>query len=385
MSKVWWVKRDQLDAAQLEVIDYAGKGRGFVVLGPPGAGKTNLLMLAAATMKTRGYDNSKVVVFTGTLRDFIARGLSTYKLDDDAVTSLTQVAWTITRDHGDRLPSGGNFQDLQSAWRSHFSDYIKAGTEEQRVFDSLLIDETQDFNFAEVNVLFSCTAYAAFAIDTQQSIYERNDAEHPLFAIQRKHDLPVFKLEGHYRVGRRICRFADLVMEGRRGYQSMEEGSMYSEDERQSLVDYENSEGDTDAEFEKIVARVMNQLTVYPGERLGVLLPKRDQVSAFRKHCTSEHPGFLDYEEADPAGLRAELFVGTMHEAKGLEFAVVHIAGLEKLAVFATQRSLLFTSVTRARYACYITASAKVPEYLTSAYKRLDGPIAADANNIFPQ
>ena len=77
--------------------------------------------------------------------------------------------------------------------------------------------------------------------------------------------------------------------------------------------------------------------------------------------------------------------IGTMHEAKGLEFAVVHLAGQEKLSVFATQRTLLFTSVTRSRFACYITASGKVPQYLTSAYNRLDGPKPSDPNKLFPQ
>lgn len=385
MSKLWWVKKDQLDEAQLEVIEYAGKGRGFVVVGPPGAGKTNLLMIAAATMKTRGFDNSKVVVFTGTLRDFISRGLETYKLNEESVGTLTQVARNIVRDHGDRLPpTGTSFSELQRAWRERFGEYIRRGTYTQRVYDSLLIDETQDFNAEEVNVLFSGSGYTVFAIDTHQTIYERTDEEHPLFALQRAEMLPVFKLPGHYRVGRRICRFVDLVMEGRAGYASMEDGSMYSEEERQSLVSYENMDGDTNAEFDKIIGRVTNQLAVYPGERIGVLFPKRDQVDAFREYCSQQTVGFLDNEEADNAGLRAELFIGTMHEAKGLEFAVVHLAGQEKLSVFATQRSLLFTSVTRARYACYITASGKVPAYLTSAYNRLDGPQPTDFGSIFP-
>lgn len=385
MSKLWWVKKNQLDEAQLEIVDEAGKGRGFVLVGPPGSGKTNLLMLATAAMKDRGFDNTKVVVFTGALRDFITRGLETYKLEEDAVGTLTQVARTISREHGDPVPSGGSFLETQAAWRNNFLNYVAAETNTDRVFDALLMDESQDFNAAEVDVLFSCTGYAAFSIDTNQSIYERSDAEHPVFALQRANALPLYELTCHYRAGRRICRFADLVMEGKKGYSSIEENSMYKEEERQSLVNYENSNGDQQDEFEKIIGRVNNQLTVYPGERIGILFPKNDQIQIFKEYCAAKHPLFLNNEEIDDAGIRAEVMIGTMHEAKGLEFAVVHLAGQEKLSVFATQRTLLFTSVTRSRFACYITASGKVPQYLTSAYNRLDGPKPSDPNKLFPQ
>lgn len=385
MSKIWWVKQDQLNDTQLEVVANAGKGRGFILTGPPGSGKTNLLMLVCAAMKTRGFDNAKVIVFTSALRKFISAGLETYKLEEDAVETLSKAARTITREHGDKLPVGASFSDLQTAWRKCFSAYTTPPRNVHRVYDALLIDESQDFNKEEVDVMFSSSGYTTFSIDVNQSTYERSDAIHPVLSLQKEKELPIHVLTIHYRVGRRICRFVDLLMDGRQGYKNMEENSMYKESERPSLVEYENFNGRPDFEYEKIIGRAKNQLTVYPSERIGVLFPKNDQLVAFRKHCESNYPDFLDNENIDEDRLRAQLFIGTMHESKGLEFAVVHIAGQEKLSVFATQKTLLFTAVTRARYACYITASEKVPTYLTSAYNRLDGPKAVVSSSLFPE
>lgn len=385
MSKIWWVKQDQLNDSQLEVIAIAGKGRGFVLTGPPGSGKTNLLMLVCAAMKTRGFDNAKVIVFTTALREFISAGLATYKLDADVVETLSKAARSIAREHGDKLPVDVNFLTLQTAWRNCFTSYTAPQSRVQRIYDALLIDESQDFNREEVAVMFGSSGYTVFSIDINQSTYERTDAKHPVLSLQEESNLPLHSLTVHYRVGRRICRFADLLMEGRLGYQNMEENSMYKEKDRPSLIDYENYNGQPELEYEKIVGRSTNQLAVYPTERIGILFPKNDQVAAFRKYCELNHPGYFENESFDAEGLRAQLFIGTMHEAKGLEFAVVHIAGQEKLSVFATQKTLLFTAVTRARYACYITASGKVPLYLTSAYHRLDGPKGISSSSLFPE
>lgn len=385
MSKIWWVKQDQLNDSQLEVVANAGKGRGFVLTGPPGSGKTNLLMLVCAAMKTRGFDNAKVIVFTAALREFISAGLATYKLDADVVETLSKASRAIAREHGDKLPVDVSFLELQTAWRERFTSYTASPSKVQRVYDALLIDESQDFNKAEVDVMFGSSGYTVFSIDVNQATYERSDAKHPVLVLQEQNKLPLHFLTIHYRVGRRICKFADLLMDGRLGYQNMEENSMYKEKDRPSLVDYENFNGQSDLEYQKIIGRATNQLAVYPAERIGILFPKNDQLAAFRQYCESNHPGFLENEIFDADGLRAQLFVGTMHEAKGLEFAVVHIAGQEKLSAFATQKTLLFTAATRARYACYITASGKVPLYLTSAYNRLDGPKGVSSSSLFPE
>lgn len=385
MSKVWWVKKDQLDDSQLEVINDAGKGRGFILIGPPGAGKTNLLMLAAAAMKKRHYENTRVVVFTRTLKDFVGRGLMTYGLDNGTVDSLARIAYAIAREHGDVLDETSGFKEKQASWRQYFKKYLLPGNKIHRCYDALLLDESQDFNSSEIRLLFATSGYTVFSIDINQSIYERSDELHEVFKLQIEEELKEYKLECHYRTGRRICRFADLVMEGRDGYQNMEDNSIYKESERPSLVEYENFDSDQTQEFEKIIARTSEQINAYPGERIGILFPTNVQIEAFRQHCAINHPYFLSNESPPDDGLTAELFVDTMHAAKGLEFAVVHIAGQQKLSSFATQRTLLYTSVTRGRYACYITGSGKVPDYLTSAYRRLDGAAIFDTNSLFPR
>lgn len=372
MSKIWWVTDDQLNPIQLSAIEYAGKGRGFVLKGPPGSGKTNVLMLSLAAIKERHFVNSKGIVFTGSLRRFIESGLDLYGLEQGDVITLKRLAGDILREHGDQglLKNELPFQSLQKIWRERFKSYLEGVS--HCLYDSLIVDESQDFDESEVRMLYAASRYTVFAIDTNQSVYIRSDAKHPVIALREREGLQEFTLNIHYRVGYTICKFVDLLMEGRAGYFAMQGSSQYTEALRPSLVELEQKNSAED-EFEVIINRARNQSAVYPGETIGIVFPKRDQVASFEEYCERNAKDVLDLARLGRHEFGANVFIGSMHESKGLEFAVIHIGGLETLSKFQTQRTLMFTAVTRARYACYITSSGKVPDYVSSAYRRLKG------------
>lgn len=71
MSETWWVGQDELDDDQQRVIALSESGSYFVT-GPPGSGKTNLLLLRANCLYLSGLRNINVVTFTRSLKEFIA-------------------------------------------------------------------------------------------------------------------------------------------------------------------------------------------------------------------------------------------------------------------------------------------------------------------------
>lgn len=384
MSKIWWVKQDDLKPKQLEVLAHAGEGRGFILTGPPGSGKTNLLLLCLSALKRVNYKNSRAIVFTGSLRKFIQSAVNIYKLENDDVCTLSTLAREIIKEHGGdfRSLSSKSFQEQQAFWRNEFSTYLANGPD--RMFDGLCIDEAQDFDATEIKIYHECSSYTAYAIDTDQSVYMRTDGTHPVFAYKDDDDFPLFTLDLHYRVGYEICKFADLLMEGRRGYSSIADRSQYSDDRRHSTVELEIASS-LKQEFDKIISRLDGQINVYPGEHIGILFPKNDQLNAFIDYCSKARPDVLQLQSEDGTEFRAKLFLGTIHDSKGLEFAVCHVGGLDTLSRFDTQKTLLYTALTRARYACYLSAQGKVPPYLSSAHARYKGPAPElDTKSLFP-
>lgn len=62
MSETWWISENELTPEQKQVILLPLEGS-HLVLGPPGSGKTNLLLLRANYMVRAGHTNIAVVVF----------------------------------------------------------------------------------------------------------------------------------------------------------------------------------------------------------------------------------------------------------------------------------------------------------------------------------
>src|SRR5579883_2748838 len=78
MKRTWWVDINELDEDQKRVIALPGDGD-YLLLGPAGSGKTNLLLLRGKYLYKRGEKNILVVVFTRTLQEFIVGGSREYE------------------------------------------------------------------------------------------------------------------------------------------------------------------------------------------------------------------------------------------------------------------------------------------------------------------
>jgi superfamily I DNA/RNA helicase len=65
VNETWWIGEDQLDDDQKAIVAIEPQGN-HLIIGPPGSGKTNLLLLHAKRMILSGQPNVLSLVFTRT-------------------------------------------------------------------------------------------------------------------------------------------------------------------------------------------------------------------------------------------------------------------------------------------------------------------------------
>src|SRR6478752_3109421 len=95
----WWVDEEDLDDDQNDVVALPPSGS-YLVVGPPGSGKTNLLLLRASYLVDSGKPNVAVLMFTRTLREFVVEGTSNYSVAEEKIRTITSWEQTLLREHG---------------------------------------------------------------------------------------------------------------------------------------------------------------------------------------------------------------------------------------------------------------------------------------------
>ena len=68
--------------------------------GPPGSGKTNLLLLRANYLTNRAHANLAVIVFNATFREFIRSGADRYDFDMRNVQTSASLLDNLLREAG---------------------------------------------------------------------------------------------------------------------------------------------------------------------------------------------------------------------------------------------------------------------------------------------
>lgn len=383
MDKTWWLQSADLDDDQRAVIDLPIEND-CLVIGPPGSGKTNLLLLRAGFLGKSGHKNYSIITFTRVLKEFLASGASNYEVAADNAKTYFSWARQILSENGINVNEGGTFDETRASLLKGLSN-ISDTVDRSSVVDFILIDEVQDYTQEEIQTIRKFTKYIYAVGDSKQRIHVSDDTIKGI----RDSFLQIRDLKFHYRNGIKICRLADGILNQVDEPGSMEATSQYSEIEMPSSVKLHTC-ASLDEQVNKMLPIIENQLLAYPDEKIGVLVPKKQDLETVISKLQSSHLVKKcmfqienNYSQFDK---QKRIITGTVHSTKGMEFRACHLLSAETVKKFgASQKKMAFTACTRAKTSLNVYHTENLPAYFEQAFTHLaPKPAKPSINALFP-
>jgi superfamily I DNA/RNA helicase len=372
MNQSWWNGIQDLKDEQKKIISLP-LDASHLVLGPPGSGKTNLLLLRANYFARAGHPNILILVFTRLLREFIVTGGTKYAFDTSKVLTYHKWQHDLLYAYGAHKGTQADPADVDDnsfdEQRAELNSKVLALIKRkhlQGLYDAILLDEAQDYLPEEIELLATLGKVLFIVADHRQKIYDNPDC----FDALQKAAQKVHQLHYNYRCGYKICRLADSLAKDSDDYEPLAPKSQYDEASKPSSVDpFEVA--DVDAQAQRIVVQLATQLKAYPGELLGVVCPKKNDVlkiwGAIENSTLASQSVLQLVGQYRPFEANTRICVCTLHAAKGLEFRALHLAGCDGFKKFPNQRNLVYTAVTRAKTSLSIYHCGKIPAFLEQA------------------
>lgn len=372
MKGTWWVGSSQLTEEQRNVITLPIDGN-YLVSGPPGSGKTNLLVLRANHLSLLGKQNLLILTFTRTLKEFTTSGAGNYRFPASKIQTYSYWQRKFLAENGvtPDIEESDDFAKSRKRLFHQIQDLCKT-TAQSGAYSAILVDEAQDYQVGEAQLLRSLTNRLFLVADSRQQIYRNNATLDQLATVV---DTSI-TLRHHHRCGRAICRVADGLAKPP-GSSSMEDTSNYNEPDNPSEVTCRRYSSVEDQILE-LTKRIKMQLKAFPDELIGVMPPKPkylDQLwealstSSFANECSQQRQGeYVPFE----AGKR--VYLATLHSFKGCEFRCVHIPFAEGISRIPMPRNSAFTGVTRAQTSLSLYHTADLPPFLEEAVDHIVTP-----------
>jgi len=368
MSETWWVNPDQLDEDQKEVVKLSGTGS-YLVQGPPGCGKTNLLLLRANYISLTEKPNILILTFTRTLREFIALGGEQYSFPLNKIK--THMSWSKEFLHmfGICPNEGEGFLVQRTNLCGQINELIdNRGLED--FYDAILLDEAQDYLPEEIEVFYRLSKTIFAVADSHQKIYNGTS---PLSVLERIVD-DTKTLKFHYRNGRKICRLAEEVFptSAKEKHNFMSISSQYDEEAKPSTVDKIKC-GTFEEECDNIIKSLRVQVRAYPDEMLGVICPTNKGLERIWGQISRSDLAEYSVKQSSQVGYegftqKTRICCSTIHSAKGLEFRTLHMPCIEDISKLDLEINICFTAITRAKTSLTMYHVAPIPGYLERAF-----------------
>jgi superfamily I DNA/RNA helicase len=370
MNSNWWRSFEELDDDQKAFISLPLDGK-HSLEGPPGSGKTNLLLLRAEYLAGRGEKNVLILTFTKTLRNFIRSGIGERKLISPTQV-MTYHAWArahILHHLNVRMVvQGAVFDDATRVQIVENLRNANAQLDSPNKYSAIFVDEAQDLSIDELELLLILSERVCICGDSKQGIYHQDGLR-----VTAKLQLQPHVLRRHFRIGRRIAQVADRLLPPTTGKMSMEDTSNYDKSKYgEARADLHHCESRNE-QFDKMLGTIRLQLDAYDGETIGIFGCKNETLTELRER----------FDESDLAskvcfhGAHGEnnfdgthrIHVMTSHAAKGTEFRAVHLYGAEEYAKHPFNRTrLAYTVVTRAKTALDAYVTGETSKALESAF-----------------
>jgi superfamily I DNA/RNA helicase len=383
MKSTWFRKLDELDDAQRRFILLPKHGR-HQLEGPPGSGKTNLLLLRAEFIAGTGETNVLIITYTNALADFIRSGVSSRGLiSPTQIQTFHSWAFQHVREFTGASPftKGQEFDDDARAKLLQELGRANKKAPSQNLFSAIFVDEAQDLSVEELENILCLSDNVCICGDPRQGIYNRDG-----LTIAEKLGLQKHTLKNHYRIGQSIARVADRLIPPETGCPSLEDTCNYNVGLHGNSTAKMHVCKDRNEQFERMLELVRVQLDAFRGDSIGVFCALKEDLADLRSRFDeTDLSGLVLVHGVDQGAsftLDHPIHVMTIHSAKGTEFRAVHLYGCEGLRAFPmNRRHLGFTAITRARTALNAFRSGETNRPLDNAFAK---PSHMDLEKLFP-
>lgn len=362
----WLLHRSELTPDQLGVVE-APPSCNRLVLGPPGSGKTQVLVHRAAHL-AEAYkvppSRFRVFVFTNVIREYIRSGFEFLGLPDDSVSTLDYWTTAIYEEHvSRRLPRKRDGRTIDFPLiRREARDVIE---ETRRLRDSLefvLVDEGQDLGPEVYEILRLAARHVTVFVDPLQKIFE-GGADESFIRSMLGLEARQVSLLGAYRNAPYVAQLAShfIADDDSRARYLAQVHTEQKIRERPLLYVASTARREIDR-----MAEIVRQRQVL-NERIGIIVPTNrylhgiasgleDRGVKVERAVTNEEGGkikvYCDFGNLVPK-------VATFFQAKGLTFDSVILPRLTEQAYQWTrprQRGrMLFVGIARATQWVYLS------------------------------
>lgn len=381
---LWWAKKDQLDGDQMRLIERLPMRENHLVLGPPGSGKTNVLLRRAQYVRSQGMPNVLVLSFTRALTEFVKTGCYDDQNREIFPKNLVSTieGWTrsLYKEHGQALPDTDHMKFVERKAFVASAALELVNRNKLPRFETIFVDEAQDLLAEEVALLRAWSPTLFMVGDDRQRIY---DYAAGLDAVRAQvADLNEERLTSHYRLAPELCEMADRIQTAENG-QALLTNSHYTGPKPGKIE--KNGPLKRSAQLSAAADRLHDQLRVYgdliaQGDRLGVIVPRtEDRELVLRTFDTDERlagksqiirarSGDEDDYDYNPAfDPERPISILTEKGSKGLEFRAAHWLFCDEDQQYRTAETY-YTMVTRPKTRLDLYFASDLPMTLAKAY-----------------
>jgi superfamily I DNA/RNA helicase len=355
--RTWLVARGELLPDQLRAIELAPTEH-RVIAGPPGSGKTQVLLHRAAFLRERlGTEPNRfrIFVFTNSLKSYIRSALHLLDLPPGCVWGFD--AWCVgfyrrrispvlpTQDDEDATPDFAGIRTTVATW-------LREHPPSPKFYDFAMVDEGQDLDGAAFAILTAIAGHVTVGMDVKQQIYDGGSDEAEVLrglGLRRRN---VALLEA-FRCCPYIAELASQFVEDPQERAAYLAQVRTTQTEReQSLVVVAPSAG-----IEMAMLADALRARLARSERVGVLVPKRRVMAEV---AAAMRAAGIAVETSDRMDFASDLpKVMPYHSAKGITLDSVLLPGLqtENFRRYTPRRieRLLFVAITRAQGWAYLS------------------------------
>ncbi len=381
---LWWRRKDELDHDQLKLIDGLPLRDSYLVVGPPGCGKTNVLLRRAQFVRSQNLPNIMVLTFTRALAEFVKTGCFDEQGQEifpmSCVSTIESWLRSLYVHHDKSLPDRPDNLNLIE-WKKRLAKEAMTFADCKRLpkYDVLFIDEAQDLLKEEISVIGAFSNYQFFVGDDRQKIY-MGTAGLCSIRVNLPHQ-NMHRLRFHYRLAPEICKVADRILISD-SESTLESTCHYNGPEPASVI-FHTPPLTKEEQITTAIKRLKQQIRVYAdfieqGDRIGVLVARRRQREEIYERL-DEEPDLKNKVQIvrsrsereskfDPIlNPQCSVYILTLKGCKGLEFRTVHWLFADDLS-YRYRNEDFYTGITRAKTSVHVYFTSSLPPVLARAH-----------------